>query len=146
VAAAAAATSKALRYILKDSRLKADGSKRRRARPENDAVVWLKLVTGCTYIRGIDMSGEDRFPLSRVDFDHLGDFCKRGTVLFVKIRRRAPVFRLVLSLGLPFSVIFGPPNALVLLARNKTHKETAFMSRDSNLDFHAMCTQERERD
>lgn len=34
-------------------------------------------------------------------------------------------FGLVLSLGLPFSVIFGPPNALVPLARNKTHKGAA---------------------
>lgn len=52
-------------------------------------------------------------------------------------------FGFVLSLGLPFSVIFGPPNALVSLARNKTHKGAALPS-ISRLDFHAVPERERE--
>lgn len=59
----------------------------------------------------------------------------------METRARAS-FGLVLSLGLPFSVIFGPPNALVPLARNKTHKGAALPS-ISRLDFHAAP---RERD
>lgn len=51
----------------------------------------------------------------------------------------------ILSLGLPFSVIFGPPNALVPLARNKTHKGAALPS-ISHLDFHAGAEKKREKE
>lgn len=64
---------------------------------------------------------------------------------YVEMHARASL-GFILSLGLPFSVIFGPPNALVPLARNKTHKGAALPS-ISHLDFHAVPRKrERERD
>lgn len=80
------ATSKALCYIVKDSRLKADGSKCRRARDRRTMpVVWLKLVTGCVYVRGIDMS---RGEVQNSWLSHRRSreaFANVGTALFVKI-------------------------------------------------------------